>query len=155
MSKSIGGMGMPLAIVLLREDLDIWKPGEHNGTFRGNQLSFVAGKASFEWLLENNVEAETRRKGEIVREFVTKEILPLDSRLELRGMGLIWGIDFGRIDPALSEEIIEKCFANNLICECAGRNGAVLKIMPPLVIDDELLMKGLNIVAAATKEALA
>ena len=154
MSKSIGGLGMPLAIVLLREDLDIWKPAEHNGTFRGNQLSFVAGKASFEWLLENNVEAETQRKGAIVRDFLTKEVLPLDSRLELRGLGLIWGLDFGKIDPALSEVVIEKCFANNLICECAGRDGAVFKIMPPLVIEDELLMKGLNIVAAAVKEAL-
>ena len=155
LSKSIGGMGMPLAIVLLKEELDKWKPGEHNGTFRGNQLSFIAGKASFEWLLKNDVEAETRRKGEIVREFLTKEVISLDSRLELRGMGLIWGIDFGKINPELSEQIIEKCFEQNLICECAGRNGAVLKIMPPLVIDDELLMKGLEIIAAATKEALA
>lgn len=154
LSKSIGGMGMPLAILLLKEELDIWKPGEHNGTFRGNQLSFIAGAASFDYLLENNVEAETRRKGEIVKAFVEKEILPLDSRLELRGMGLIWGIDFGKIDPNLSEVIIEKCFARNLICECAGRQGAVLKIMPPLVIEDDLLQKGLEIIAASTKEAL-
>ena len=82
-------------------------------------------------------------------------MLSLDSRLELRGMGLIWGIDFGKINPGLSEQIIEKCFEQNLICECAGRNGAVLKIMPPLVIDDELLMKGLEIIANATKETLA
>ena len=154
MSKSIGGLGMPLAVLLLKEELDIWKPAEHNGTFRGNQLSFVAGAASFDYLLENNVEAETKRKGEIVRNFIEKEILPLDSRLELRGMGLIWGIDFGAIDPNLSEEIIEKCFEQKLICECAGRNGSVLKIMPPLVIEDELLQKGLEIVAACTKEAL-
>ncbi len=154
MSKSIGGLGMPLAILLLKEELDQWKPGEHNGTFRGNQLSFVAGKASFDWLLENSVEAETRRKGELVKSFVEREILPLDSRLELRGMGLIWGIDFGAINPELSETVIEKCFENRLICECAGREGAVLKIMPPLVIEDELLIKGLNIVAQATKEAL-
>lgn len=154
MSKSIGGIGMPLAILLLKAELDIWKPGEHNGTFRGNQLSFIAGAASFDYLLENNVEAETRRKGEIVKAFVEKEILPLDSRLELRGMGLIWGIDFGKIDANLSEVIIEKCFAQNLICECAGRNGAVLKIMPPLVIEDDLLQKGLKIIAASTKEAL-
>ena len=155
LSKSIGGMGMPLAILLLKSELDIWKPGEHNGTFRGNQLSFIAGAASFDYLLENNVEAETRRKGELVKAFVEKEILPLDERLELRGMGLIWGIDFGKIDPDLSEVIIEKCFDRNLICECAGRNGAVLKIMPPLVIEDDLLMQGLEIVAECTKEALA
>ena len=154
MSKSIGGMGMPLSIVLLKEELDQWKPGEHNGTFRGNQLSFIAGKASFDYLLDNNVEAETRRKGELVKDYLTKEVLSLDSRLELRGMGLIWGIDFGKIDSALTEEIIEKCFDNNLICECAGRNGSVLKIMPPLVIEDELLLKGLDIIATATKEIL-
>ena len=155
MSKSIGGLGMPLAIVLLKSELDIWKPAEHNGTFRGNQLSFVAGKASFDWLLENNVEAETRRKGELVKSFIEKEILPLDSRLELRGMGLIWGIDFGKIDPELSEVVIEKCFDRQVICECAGREGAVFKIMPPLVIEDDLLMKGLKIVAESIKEALA
>ena len=154
LSKSVGGIGMPLSIVLLKEELDIWKPAEHNGTFRGNQLSFVAGKASFDWLLENNVEAETRRKGEIVKQFITENVLPLDSRLELRGMGLIWGIDFNGIDPNLSEVVIEKCFDQNVICECAGRNGAVFKIMPPLVIEDELLMKGLEIVAASIKEAL-
>ena len=155
MSKSIGGLGMPLAILLLKAELDIWKPAEHNGTFRGNQLSFVAGKASFDWLLENNVEAETRRKGEIVKSFIEKEIISLDDRLELRGMGLIWGIDFGKIDPELSEVVIEKCFDRQLICECAGRDGAVFKIMPPLVIEDDLLMKGLKIVAESVKEALA
>ncbi len=154
MSKSIGGLGMPLAIVLIKDELDDWKPGEHNGTFRGNQLSFIAGAASFDYLLENNVEEETRRKGEIVRNFVEKEILPLDSRLEFRGIGLICGIDFGKINPALSEVVIEKCFDHKLICECAGREGAVVKIMPPLVIEDELLLKGLNIMKEAVAETL-
>ncbi len=154
MSKSIGGIGMPLAIVLHKESLDNWKPGEHNGTFRGNQLSFVAGKAAIEYLTENNVEAETVRKGEIVKNFIEKEILPFDSRLELRGIGLIWGIDFGKIDAALSEVIIEKCFEKNLICECAGRAGSVVKVMPPLVIEDELLLEGLNRLKKSVEEVL-
>ena len=154
MSKSIGGIGMPLAIVLHKESLDNWKPGEHNGTFRGNQLSFVAGKAAIEYLTENNVEAETVRKGEIVKSFLEKEILPLDARLELRGIGLIWGIDFGKIDAALSEAIIEKCFEKNLICECAGRAGSVVKVMPPLVIEDELLLEGLNRLKKSVEEVL-
>ena len=105
-------------------------------------------------MLENNVEAETRRKGEIVRNFVEKEILPLDSRLEFRGIGLICGIDFGKINSALSETVVEKCFEHKLICECAGREGAVVKIMPPLVIEDELLLKGLNIMKEAIAETL-
>ncbi len=154
MSKSIGGIGMPLAIVLHTEELDNWKPGEHNGTFRGNQLSFIAGKAAIEYITENNVEAETVRKGEIVKKYVEENILPLDSRLEVRGIGLIWGIDFGKIDASLSEQVIERCFEKNLICECAGREGAVVKIMPPLVIEDALLLKGLNIIKDSIIEVL-
>ena len=154
MSKSIGGIGMPLAIVLHTDELDHWKPGEHNGTFRGNQLSFVAGAAAIDYLLENNIEAETNRKGELVKKYVTENILPLDSRLQLRGIGLIWGIDFGEISPSLSEEVIEKCFEKKLICECAGRDGAVLKIMPPLVIEDDMLIKGLSIIKDSIKETL-
>ncbi len=154
MSKSIGGIGMPLAIVLHSEELDNWKPGEHNGTFRGNQLSFVAGAAAIDYLLENNVEAETKRKGELVKDFIEKEILPIDSRLEQRGIGLIRGIDFGAIDAKLAEQVIEKCFEKKLICECAGREGAVVKIMPPLVIEDELLLEGLERLKQSVKETL-
>lgn len=155
MSKSIGGIGMPMSIVLHKPEIDIWKPGEHNGTFRGNQLSFVAGKAAIEYLLENNVEAETKRKGDIVKNFVEKEILPLNDKLELRGIGLMWGIDCSKIDSALASKLSDLCFTKNLICEVAGRNGSVLKIMPALVIEDELLLKGLNIVKEAFKELLA
>lgn len=154
MSKSIGGIGMPLAIVLHTAELDHWKPGEHNGTFRGHQLSFIAGKAAIEYLIENNIEAETKRKGEIVKNFIENEILPIDSRLELRGIGLIWGIDVSKINPAISEQVIEKCFEKNLICECAGREGAVVKMMPPLVIEDELLLEGLKRIKMSFEEVL-
>lgn len=154
MSKSIGGIGMPLAIVLLKEDLDIWKPAEHNGTFRGNQLSFVAGKASFDWLLDNKIEDETRRKGKIVEEYLIKEIATIDKRISVRGKGLIWGIDFEKIDSKISELVVNGCFERGLICECAGRNSSVVKIMPPLVIDDSSLCCGLKIISNVIKELL-
>lgn len=154
MSKSIGGIGMPMAILLMKPELDIWKPAEHNGTFRGNQLSLIAGKASFDWLIDNNVEAETIRKGEIIKDYITKTVLNIDNRIKLRGIGLIWGIDFSEIDSSLAEKVIEKCFENKLICECAGRNGSVFKIMPPLVIEDNLLFKGLEIVTESIKTVL-
>ena len=155
MSKSIGGLGLPFSIVLHKEEIDCWKPGEHNGTFRGNQLSFVAGKAAVEYLLEHNIESEAKRKGEIVKSFVEKEILPLSDKLELRGIGLMWGIDFANIDSSLASKISDVAFTKNLICETAGRAGSVLKIMPPLVIEDELLNKGLNILRDVIKEVLA
>ena len=154
MSKSIGGYGLPLAITLFKPELDVWTPGEHNGTFRGNQLAFVAAKGGIEYMLANNVESEVRRKGEIVKEFITKEILPLDERLELRGMGLIWGIEFEKISAGLADKVIEKCFENGLIIEGAGRKNSVVKLMPPLVVEDETLIKGMEIIKKSIKEVM-
>ena len=51
MAKSIGGIGMPCSIALVKPEYDVLLPGEHNGTFRGFQLAFVAGKAAIEWRL--------------------------------------------------------------------------------------------------------
>ncbi len=153
LSKSIGGYGMPLALTLIKPELDIWKPGEHNGTFRGNQLSFISAIAGIEYMLENNVENQCKEKGLIVKNFIEKEILPLDSRLKYRGIGLIWGIEFENFNvDGLGSKIIDKCFEKNLIIEGAGRKNSVVKIMPPLVIEDELLLKGLNILKDVIKE---
>lgn len=156
LSKSIGGYGLPLALTLIKPEIDVWAPGEHNGTFRGNQLAFVAAKAGIEFMLSNNVEVQTRVKGEIVKNFIEKEILPMDSRLELRGIGLIWGIEFEKIPVAgFADKIIEKCFKNGLIIEGAGRKNSVVKLMPPLVISEEELLEGLEIIKKSTKECLA
>lgn len=155
MSKSIGGYGLPLAITLIKPELDVWKPGEHNGTFRGNQLAFVAAKAGIEYMLENHVEDQVKEKSKVVREFIEKEILPLDSRLELRGIGLIWGIEFENIPvPGLADRVIEKCFENGLIIEGAGRKNSVVKLMPPLVISEEELRQGMEIIKKSVNECL-
>jgi diaminobutyrate-2-oxoglutarate transaminase len=148
MSKSIGGYGMPFAVTLFKPELDIWTPGEHNGTFRGNQLSMVAAKAGLEYMLDNNIEAEVKRKEQIVRDYFAKE-LPYDS-LQIRGIGLIWGIQVADGSTALA--IANKCFENGLIIERAGRDNNVVKLMPALTIPDEQLIKGLDILTAATKE---
>lgn len=156
LSKSIGGYGFPLALTLFKPELDIWKPGEHNGTFRGNQLAFVAAKAGLEFMLKNNIEAETRRKGELEREFIEKEILPLDKRLEARGIGLVWGIDFKNLpDGNFCNAVQEYCFNRNLIIESAGRKDVVIKTMPPLTISDDELLCGLKILRDAIANGLA
>ena len=155
MSKSIGGYGLPLAITLLKPELDVWKPGEHNGTFRGNQLAFVAAKAGLEYMIDNKVDEQSKSKGEIVKKFIEEKILPLDSRLEMRGIGLIWGIEFENIPvKGLADMVIEKCFENGLIIEGAGRKNSVVKIMPPLVIGEDELREGLAIIEKSVKEEL-
>lgn len=150
LSKSIGGVGMPMALLLINPEKDIWKPAEHNGTFRGNQLAFVAGKAAIEYMVEHRLDEEAKRKGEIVRNFIEKEILSLDDRLFCRGIGMMWGIDCSKLggDP-FSEAIVKACFERNLILERAGRGSCVVKLMPTLVIEDDVLMKGLQIVKEA------
>lgn len=154
LSKSIGG-SMPLTLLLIKPDEDIFGPAEHNGTFRGNQLSFVAGNAGLEFLLESNLEAETRRKGKLVEEFIQREILPLDSRLTCRGIGLMWGIDCAGLGgDEFSHAVTKACFDRKLIIERAGRDSSVVKLMPTLVIEDEVLIKGLRIIKDAFVQVL-
>lgn len=155
LSKSVGGYGMPFSVVLLKPELDVWAPGEHNGTFRGNQIAMVAARAGLEFMLDNHLEEQTRRRGRIVENFLREEVLPLDERLQIRGIGLMWGIDFnGMPDPSVSRAVVSKCFENGLIAERAGRGNNVLKIMPPLTIRDESLCRGLAILKSSLQEVL-
>ena len=153
-SKSIGGCGMPLALVLFKPELDIWEPGQHTGTFRGNQLALIAGKAGLETFINKDLGTEVTRKGEIVKDFLNNEILTIDNRIKVRGIGLIWGVDFSGFNEDITKPLIAACFKNGLIIERVGRENNVLKIMPPLVIEDALLVKGLEIIRDSLKEIL-
>ena len=154
LSKSIGGCGMPLALVLFKRELDIWTPGEHTGTFRGNQLSLIAGKEGLRKVAEENIEGEVQRKGQLVADFLTKEILPLDEKISFRGVGLIWGVDFSQFSEDMTKPLIAECFKRGLIEARVGRDNKVLKLMPPLVIEDENLIKGLEILKESIKAIL-
>lgn len=149
LSKSIGGYGMPFALTLIKPELDIWEPGEHNGTFRGNQIAIVAGKAGVEFFNENNVEEETERKSKIIEKFLNEEIKPINEEIEIRGIGFIWGIETH--SQKIAKQISKEAFKKGLIVERAGRNDSVVKIMPALTIADELLVKGLNILKDVIK----
>ena len=155
LSKSIGGYGFPMSLLLIRDDLDIWKPAEHNGTFRGNQIAFVAARKAIEYNIEHEVDKQVIEKGALVKEYIEKEILPLSDKIFFRGIGLIWGIDFSKFDdPELSHRIADKCFEKGLIIERAGRGDTVLKILPPLTIFDYELFKGLDIIRESIEEEL-
>lgn len=155
LSKSIGGYGFPLALTLIKPEFDIWEPGEHNGTFRGNQIAFVAAKAGLEYMLNENVEKETQRKSALAIDYITKEILPLDERLKLRGLGLILGIDMTELGGnSASLAVMKGCFEKGIIAERAGRDNAVFKIMPALTIEDDKLLYGLSVVKDCIKDYL-
>ena len=151
-SKSISGFGLPMSLLLIKPELDIFVPAEHNVTFRGNQLSFIGATAGINIFVEQSIEKEVRRKEVVIKNFLTSEIIPLDSRIRCRGIGLIWGIDFNEIDSTLALKLVHDCFNKGLICEIAGRNDGVLKLMPPLTVRDDILIEGLHIIKNVLQE---
>ncbi len=156
LSKSIGGYGFPLALVLVKEELDIFSPAEHNGTFRGNQVAFVAGKAAIELFVNEDYPAMVTKMSKFVEDYLMKNIAPLNDKLIIRGKGLLFGIDFIKLDPSgnLAKKAVDECFKNRVIVERAGRENAVLKIMPPLNIDQKTMLAGLEVVKEAVKAVI-
>lgn len=146
LSKSISGYGLPMSLLLLNPKLDIWKPGEHNGTFRGNQLAFVGSMASLRLREKLDLDNSVLSKESYIKDFLEKQVFTIDSKIEIRGIGMIWGIDLIKIgDSSLTSNIIKQCFNKGLIIEKAGRNGSVIKLLPPLTITEENLQVGLEI----------
>ena len=151
LSKSIGG-GLPMALLMMRPELDQWQPGEHTGTFRGNNLAFVAAAEAINhfWTTDDLSEA-VAYKGRIMEEALTgfAEKYP-ELDMEVRGLGMVWGLDFNRRN--LAPEASRIAFENGLILETAGADGNVLKFLPPLIIEETMLREGLEIVDKALGE---
>jgi diaminobutyrate-2-oxoglutarate transaminase len=154
LSKSISGYGLPMSLVLLKPALDVWQPGEHTGTFRGHQLAFVGAAAALELAATVGIEAQVRRKEAMFCSFLSDRILPLDRRLAARGVGLIWGLDCSAVADGLADRVSTRCFELGLVLETAGRRDSVLKFLPPLTIEDEVLQKGFTIFERALKDCL-
>ncbi len=145
LSKSISGYGFPMSLLLIRPELDLFEPAEHNGTFRGNQLAFVGAKAALEYREQADLDAQVREKEKLVKNYIETELLPLDGRLRHRGIGLIHGVDFEMIGN-VSGEVARECFRRGLVIERSGRSDCVLKLMPALTITEAELAEGLEII---------
>lgn len=145
LSKSIGG-GLPMALLLFKPDLDQWKPGEHTGTFRGNNLAFVASKVSLENYWQNDdLSNAVTYKEKIVKSTLEKiaKKYENDYTIVIRGRGLAYGFEV-KEDKSIAGELSEYAFKENLIVETCGSDGQVVKFLPSLVIDEETLKEGLK-----------
>ncbi|MFD3271840.1 diaminobutyrate--2-oxoglutarate transaminase [Paenibacillus dendritiformis] len=151
LSKSIGGYGLPMALTLIRPDLDIWEPGEHNGTFRGNNLAFITAAVALDYWSNERFTQEIMAKGKVIRSCL-EELVAQYPELQgtARGRGLMQGIAFGI--PGMAERLCARAFARGLIMETSGTDSEVAKIMPPLTIDDTGLLAGLDILRTCVKE---
>lgn len=153
LSKSISGFGLPMALVLLRPELDVWKPGEHNGTFRGNNLAFVTGAAALDYWQDDSFSREIFRKADLVRQRL-EEIAARHPEVcgPVRGRGLIQGLPL--TPDTLATEVSKAAFARGLVIEPVGANDEILKLLPPLVIEEAELRQGLDILEDALTAAL-
>ena len=152
-SKALGGIGMPIAIVFYDKRLDVWAPGAHTGTFRGNQLAFAAGIAAVKIIQRDRVLDNVREQSAYARERLDEFQAEHDFIGEVRGLGLMLGAEIvdpltGAPDSALARRIQRGALERGLIMELGGRNDGVIRFLPPLNITRETLDQALDIVEA-------
>lgn len=155
MSKSLSGYGLPFAVVLMKPELDEWKPGEHNGTFRGNNLAFVTAKAAIDTFWKGNeFEKDIKRKGDYIHDR-TQAIVDQygEGNFIIQGRGMMRGINC--VSGELASKITKKCFQHGLMIETSGADDQVVKFLCPLTISDEVLKQGIDILESAIREICA
>ncbi|MBA5763820.1 diaminobutyrate--2-oxoglutarate transaminase [Vibrio sp. 404] len=152
LSKSIGGYGLPMAVVLLKPELDIWKPGEHNGTFRGNNHAFITAATALKIYWSNNdFEQHIQNSSDKVANVIDKCVSRFPQLfVKLKGRGMMIGIECQ--NGALAGDIAKACFANGMIIETAGPNDEVVKFFCPLTITESELEQGLTIFEQAVEK---
>jgi diaminobutyrate-2-oxoglutarate transaminase len=147
LSKSISGYGLPMALTLIRPELDIWAPGEHNGTFRGNNAAFVtASRALQMYWADDALTRSSMAKAGIVRRRLDS-IASEDSTISVRGRGMVQALSFD--DTTRAARVSQAAFERHLLVETSGPTDEVVKLLPPLTIADEDLATGLDILADA------
>ena len=135
LSKALSGFGAPMAVVLLRRKLDEWKPGEHNGTFRGNNLAFVGGSAALDtYWRDDRFAKEVSGRARRFRESLSSAVCE-EGRITLRGRGMMTGLRFA--EPEAATKCSRLLFERGVMAETCGENNQTLKFLPPLTTDAE------------------
>jgi diaminobutyrate-2-oxoglutarate transaminase len=151
LSKSLSGLGLPMSLVLLKPELDIWKPAAHNGTFRGNNAAFVTATAALrEFWSDDTFSRDVRAKGEYMHQRLRQIMRHSPAVRGVRGRGMVAGIMMK--SPEMADRVSERCFARGLIIETCGPQGEVVKLLPALTIEQEALEEGLGILSAVVQD---
>ncbi len=152
MSKSLSGYGLPFAVVLMKPELDQWKPGEHNGTFRGNNLAFVTAKHAIDhYWSDDKFSNEIKAKGDYVKAQLTDIVAQYgEGNFTIKGRGMFQGINC--VNGEIAAKITSHAFQKGLIIETSGADDQIVKLFCPLTITQENLEKGIDIIRASIKE---
>ena len=153
LSKSLSGYGMPMALTLFKQELDVWGPGEHNGTFRGFTPGFVTAATSLGFWESPDFQAGVEARAD----HLERALIGLASEhaahgADVRGRGLARGVSFD--DPEVAGEVAAACFERGLLVETSGAEGEVLKLLPPITISEAELDEGIDIIDSAVVDVL-
>ncbi|MCH8497813.1 MAG: diaminobutyrate--2-oxoglutarate transaminase [Marinobacter sp.] len=152
-SKSLSGYGLPMALVLFKPELDVWDPGEHNGTFRGNNMAFITARAAVETYWKDDAFAkEIKDKSRVLGDALQGICNKYKGQFRLKGRGLMRGIEASNAD--LTGAITQRAFKKGLIIETSGPNDEVIKCLMPLTTSEADLRKGVAILAEAVDEIM-
>ncbi len=154
LSKSLSGFGLPMALLLMKPEHDQWAPGEHNGTFRGNNHAFITAAAALEkYWADETFQKDVQRKADIVTKAL-KNICDKYgvAKMRVKGRGLMQGLSCP--SGEIASQISARAFTKNLIIETAGNHGQVVKCLCPLTITDENLKAGLELLAQSVREVM-
>lgn len=151
LAKSLSGMGLPFALTLFRPELDQWAPGEHNGTFRGNNHAFVTATAALRhFWSDGRFMEDVKRRGDYLGLRLSR--MATEHGLTTRGRGMMRGINMG--SGEIAGRITAAAFERGLIIETSGGHDEIIKVLAPLVITDEELAQGLDILQSCVRAEL-
>ena len=158
MSKALGGVGFPISAIAYKEKLNTWPAGKTIGTFRGNMVAFAAGRAALKWMSENKIPERALELGEKAMTPLKK--LEAESSIvgEARGIGLMMAIEMVKDkktkEPASDYAKMVRKYGHQrgVMIEVGGHHGNVARLLPPLVITEEYLMKGIEILSGVIKD---
>jgi diaminobutyrate-2-oxoglutarate transaminase len=142
-AKALSGVGAPVSVIMYDQRLDVWAPGAHTGTFRGNQLAFAAGAEAVRVIRRDDVLGNVVRRGEQIAARLA-EIARHPWVREVRGVGLMWGVELA--DPrdgapagAAARAVQARALRRGLILELGGRDDCVVRMLPPLNVTAEVV----------------
>jgi diaminobutyrate-2-oxoglutarate transaminase len=155
-SKALSGLGAPVAVIFYDERLDVWAPGAHTGTFRGNQLAFAAGAEAVRIIHRDGVLTNVGQRGDQIADRLAKLELHPGVR-EVRGVGLMWGIELadsqdGRPAGTVAREVQALVLRHGLILEVGGRDDCVIRMLPPLNVSADIVDTACSLLIDAIEE---
>ncbi|MAY87887.1 MAG: diaminobutyrate--2-oxoglutarate transaminase [Pseudooceanicola sp.] len=152
-AKSLSGFGLPFAALLIKPELDVWKPAEHNGTFRGNTHAFITARVAIEkFWKDKSFEKELAGKIDLLSGEI-QAVADMVEGAKPKGRGMMQGVDVG--DGDLAGKICARAYEKGLVIETSGAHDEVIKFLAPLTTPNDLIREGFAILQEATREVLA